>query len=102
MSDSHPSLLWIKSWFVELGEGDKQGEVESFQRWLFWFSSYMCLHLPSSSSSSGLEALEAAGKVQSGVRRRVGKNGEECKAGRDGTGECLPCGCLPCMPDHFS
>lgn len=35
MSDSHPSLLWIKSWFVELGEGEKQGEVESFLRWLF-------------------------------------------------------------------
>lgn len=30
MSDSHPSLLWIKSWFVELGEGESRGRLSHF------------------------------------------------------------------------
>lgn len=76
--------MWVWPWFVELGEGKEGGEVDSSVRWLFRFSSYVWLYLPSRLYGSGPEALAAEGRAQLGEMKR---GGNECKAGRGGTGK---------------
>lgn len=98
MSDSHPPLVWVQPQVVELGKEEKQGEVESFLRWLFRFSRVV-------TSRSDRTALDWRLWQQEGGRMQLGevkRAGNECKAGRGATGGCLPGGCLPRMPDRFS